>query len=74
LGGDTETVLASYADVTLPDVIANRAWLAPGLGRIHKLARQLGDTMRRAEILMQIPDLTHLASDAFLPTASEQKG
>lgn len=74
LGLDAEAVLASYADMALPDVKANRAWLAPGLGRIHKLARQLVDAMRRADILSESPELSGLASDAFLPSAHEQDG
>lgn len=67
LGLNVDEVTASYADLLLPDVASNRGWLAPGLGRIHKLARQLADTMRRAGLLRSEPDLQALASDAFLP-------
>jgi NitT/TauT family transport system substrate-binding protein len=74
LGLSSEAVLASYADMALPDVRANRAWLAPGLGRIHRLARQLVDTMRRADILNVSPDLSEWVSDAFLPGVDEKNG
>ncbi|ASM76149.1 hypothetical protein VITFI_CDS0370 [Vitreoscilla filiformis] len=74
LGLNPEAVLASYADIALPDVRANRAWLAPGLGRIHPLARQLVATMRRADILNVSPELSGWVSDAFLPAVHEQDG
>ena len=67
LGLLAREVAASYAQIILPGITANRQWLAPRNGRIHTVARQLSEVMLGAGLLTHPADLTLLASDAFLP-------
>ena len=61
-----ESVRQAMATVMLPEVSANRRYLAPG-GRVETIARRLGKILAREGLIQRMPDLENLPSRDYLP-------
>lgn len=67
LGMPVKDLKTAYTLMTLPDVKANRDWLAPPGRRLEQSAARLADLMRRWRLIDGAPDIHALADPDFLP-------
>ncbi|MBB5319639.1 ABC transporter substrate-binding protein [Marinobacter oulmenensis] len=63
---DPEAVREALASVMLPELAANRRYLAPG-GRVETVARELATVLEREGLIDRVPDVDELCSRDFLP-------
>ncbi|MDR9426457.1 MAG: nitrate ABC transporter substrate-binding protein, partial [Marinobacter sp.] len=61
-----DAVFDAMATVMLPELTANRRYLAPG-GRLDIIARRLGNILLREGLIEQMPDIANLCTRDFLP-------
>jgi NitT/TauT family transport system substrate-binding protein len=61
-------VQAAFAELDLPDLAANRAWLRPDQPSLGLAAARLAGVMLRAGLLAQPAELDDLTDDRFLPS------
>lgn len=64
---DVEEVSSALKGLKVPDLEANRAWLAGSEPRLMRSARELGALMAAEGLLRRTPDLAGLCDPAFLP-------
>lgn len=65
-GVSPDAVRQAMSMVMLPELAANRRYLAPG-GRVETVARRLSDTLLREGLIQQAPDLVDLCRRDYLP-------
>lgn len=66
-GMSAEEIVAAYEGLTIPDLAANRRYLAPGESPLRGSARSLARLMLDKGLLQRPVDVERLATDRFLP-------
>lgn len=66
-GVDAATLQTAFTGLVFPDIQENHAWLGMGGTKLIDTATKLTILMAQHKLIAQIPDLSGLADDRFLP-------
>lgn len=64
---DVETLQTVFSGLMFPDIKENHAWLRMDSPKLIATATKLASLMTQQKLIEQIPDLSQLADDRFLP-------